>query len=111
MKKLLAVLSIALLVVGAVTIFSMAEMGARMEQARLVQKHGGLSLPELFDSAMGQTLLVTAAALCLKSGRRLNESRIPDKTAFEPWHWISTVSSPVKECGALKYNSKELSND
>ena len=46
-------------------IFSMAEMGARMEQARLVQKHGGLSLPELFDSAMGQTLLVTAAALCL----------------------------------------------
>ena len=46
-------------------IFSMAEMGARMEQTRLVQKHGGLSLPEVFDSAMGQTLLVTAAALCL----------------------------------------------
>ena len=46
-------------------IFSMAEMGARMEQARLFRKHGGLSLPELFNSSMGQTLLLTAAVLFL----------------------------------------------
>ena len=37
-------------------IFSMAEMGARMEQARLMEKHGNLSLQELFGSTMGQTL-------------------------------------------------------
>ena len=46
-------------------IFSMAEMGARMEQTRLVQKHGSLSFQELFDSTMGQSLLLTAAVLCL----------------------------------------------
>ena len=34
-------------------IFSMAEMGARMEQARLMEKHGSLSLQELFSSTMG----------------------------------------------------------
>ena len=46
-------------------IFSMAEMGARMEPTRLVKKHGNLSFQELFGSAMGQTLLLSAAVLCL----------------------------------------------
>ena len=46
-------------------IFSMAEMGARMEQARLMEKHGSLSLQELFSSAMGQTLLMAAMVLFL----------------------------------------------
>lgn len=46
-------------------IFSMAEMGARMEQARLAEKHGGVSLVSLLDSAMGQTLLLTAGIMFL----------------------------------------------
>ncbi|MFV0414235.1 MAG: FtsX-like permease family protein, partial [Oscillospiraceae bacterium] len=46
-------------------VFSMAEMGARMEQARLLEKHGSLSFQDLFGSAMGQTLLLIAAVLFL----------------------------------------------
>lgn len=46
-------------------VFSMAEMGARMEQARLLNKHGNLSLPALFGSTMGQSLLLTALVLFL----------------------------------------------
>ena len=46
-------------------IFSMAEMGTRMEQARLAEKHGAFSLWELFGSTMGQTLLLAAAVLFL----------------------------------------------
>lgn len=46
-------------------VFSMAEMGARMEQARLLGKHGNLSMAELLGSAMGQTLLLAACVLFL----------------------------------------------
>ena len=46
-------------------IFSTAEMGARMEQTRLAQKHGSMSFQQIFDSTMGQSLLLTAAVLCL----------------------------------------------
>lgn len=47
-------------------IFSMAEMGARMEQSRLSDKHGEFSLIDsLMDTAMGQTLMVTAAGMFL----------------------------------------------
>ena len=46
-------------------VFSMAEMGARMEYTRLVGKHGNLSMRELLGSYMGQTLLSTASVLFL----------------------------------------------
>lgn len=46
-------------------VFSMAEMGAKMEQARLMDKHGSLSLQKLFNSEMGQTLLSIAVVLFL----------------------------------------------
>ena len=47
-------------------IFSMAEMGARMEESRLSDKHDGFSLLDsLIDTAMGQTLLVTAVVMFL----------------------------------------------
>ena len=46
-------------------IFSMAEMGARMELSRLSEKHRDFSLATLFDSTMGQTLLLTAGMLFL----------------------------------------------
>ena len=47
-------------------IFSMAEMGARMEESRLSDKHGGFSLRDsLIDTTMGQTLLVTAVVMFL----------------------------------------------
>ena len=41
-------------------VFSMAEMGFRMEQARLVGKHGNFSIGDLLGSSMGQTLLSVA---------------------------------------------------
>ncbi|WP_101696371.1 ABC transporter permease [Clostridium minihomine] len=44
-------------------VFSMAEMGAKMEQARLLKKHGNLSFQDLFSSIMGQTLLLISAVL------------------------------------------------
>ena len=47
------------------SVFSMAEMGAKMEQARLAAKHDGFSFQNLFDSQMGQTLLLTAVVLFL----------------------------------------------
>lgn len=46
-------------------IFSMAEMGARMESSRLVEKHGGFSYEALFSNTWGQTLLFTASVLFL----------------------------------------------
>lgn len=46
-------------------VFSMAEMGARMELARLSEKHGSFSLQDLFDSAMGQSLFLAAIVLFL----------------------------------------------
>ena len=46
-------------------VFSMAEMGARMEYARLVGKHGALSMSDLLGSYMGQSLLSTACILFL----------------------------------------------
>lgn len=46
-------------------IFSMAEMGARMEETRLAEKHGDFSFASLFDSSMGQTLLLAAVVLFL----------------------------------------------
>lgn len=47
------------------SIFSMAEMCARMEQARLLEKHGAISYKELFNTTTGQTLLVVAVVLFL----------------------------------------------
>ena len=44
-------------------VFSMADMGVRMEQTRLMKKHGGLSLQDLSGSAMGQTIYLAAAVL------------------------------------------------
>lgn len=47
-------------------IFSMAEMGARIEQSRLSDKHGDFSLLDsLVDTVMGQTLMVTAVVMFL----------------------------------------------
>lgn len=46
-------------------VFSMAEMGARMEQSRLLHKHGSLSFQELFSSEMGQSLILIAGILFL----------------------------------------------
>ena len=44
-------------------VFSMAEMDFRMEQARLVGKHGSFSIGDLLGSSMGQTLLSVAVVL------------------------------------------------
>lgn len=44
-------------------VFSMAEMGVRMEETRLLNKHGSLALQELGRSAAAHTLYSTAAVL------------------------------------------------
>lgn len=44
-------------------VFSMADMGMRMEQTRLLKKHGELSLQDLANSAMGQSVYLIAAVL------------------------------------------------
>lgn len=41
-------------------IFSMAEMGIRMEQTRLVNKHNHLTLQDIISTTTGQTLCITA---------------------------------------------------
>lgn len=46
-------------------VFSMAEMGARMEYTRLLGKHGKLSMADLLGSYMGQSLLLVACVLFL----------------------------------------------
>ncbi|WP_312092047.1 FtsX-like permease family protein, partial [Aminipila sp.] len=44
-------------------VFSMAEMGVRMEKTRLLNKHGSLSFQELSNNATVQTLFSVAAVL------------------------------------------------
>ena len=46
-------------------VFSMAEMGARMEYTRLLGKHGKLSMTDLLGSYMGQSLLLVDCVLFL----------------------------------------------
>lgn len=46
-------------------VFSMAEMGVRMEADRLIGKHGGQALQSLYSSTMAQTLFGAAAILFL----------------------------------------------
>lgn len=44
-------------------IFSMADMGFQMEKSRLLQKHAGLSLGDLLNNPMAQTLFISAGVL------------------------------------------------
>jgi ABC-type antimicrobial peptide transport system permease subunit len=44
-------------------IFGMADMGVRMEQTRLLDKHGSLTLQDLLSSTLAQTLFLAAAVL------------------------------------------------
>lgn len=44
-------------------VFSMADMGVRMERARLLKKHGSLSLEKFSSNPTVQTLFLTAAVL------------------------------------------------
>ncbi len=46
-------------------VFSMAEMGIRMEYTRLVGKHGDLSIGDMLGSKMGQSLFPIAVGLFL----------------------------------------------
>lgn len=46
-------------------VFSMAEMGVRMEEARLLTKHKTLTLQSIMDSEMGRSLFPIAAVLFL----------------------------------------------
>ena len=47
------------------SVFSLAEMCARMEKVRLLEKHGHISYGDLFNSTTGQILLLTSVILFL----------------------------------------------
>ena len=59
----MTVLCIIISVFLVTAIFSVADMMFRMEQARLVGKHGSFSIGDLLGSSMGQTLLSVAVVL------------------------------------------------
>ena len=62
-QNLMTLLCIIFAVFMVTAVFSMAEMGVRMEQERLLEKHGSLSFANMFRTAMGQTLLLTAGGI------------------------------------------------
>ena len=65
-------------------VFSMAEMSARMEQTRLLEKHGSLSFAELFQSELGQAFILTAGGvfvLILSAGVLMISSSINSSIA------------------------------
>lgn len=64
-QNLMTLLCIVLAVFMVTTVFSMAEMGLRMEEARLIGKHGSFSIGNLLGSSMGQTLLSVSVVLFL----------------------------------------------
>lgn len=62
-KNRMTLLCIIFAVFLVTAVFSMAEMGVRMEEARLLNKHGSLSLQGLWSSETVQTLFSAAAVL------------------------------------------------
>lgn len=65
-------------------IFSMADMGVRMERTRLLDKHGSMTLEDLSSNTMAQTLYLTATvlfALILISGVLMISSSINSNVA------------------------------
>ena len=75
-------------------VFSMAEMGFRMEQARLVGKHGSFSIGDLLGSSMGQTLLSVAVPVDFGCRRfddfqQYEQQRCPENQIFwnDALHW------------------------
>lgn len=62
-QNLMTLLCIIFAVFMVTAVFSMAEISARMEQERLLEKHGSLSFANMFRTAMGQTLLLTAGGI------------------------------------------------
>ena len=61
-------------------VFSMAEMDVRMEQARLVGKHGALSMADLLGGSMGQSLLLAAVGAdcgCFNDFQQHEQHRCP----------------------------------
>lgn len=59
----MTILCITLAVFLVSAIFGMADMGVRMESARLVEKHGNLSLATLFSDSTSQILFITSSLL------------------------------------------------
>lgn len=53
----LTIICIAISVFLVTSIFSMAEMGIRMEKSRLLEKHSGLTFQDILTSSMVQTIL------------------------------------------------------
>lgn len=63
-QNTMTILCIVFAVFLVTSIFSMVEMGIRMEQTRLLEKHGSLDYFDLINSSMGQSLLIIAGILC-----------------------------------------------
>lgn len=64
-RNRLTVICIVVAVFLVTTIFSMAEMGIRMEKARLLTKHSELTIQDILTSNLGQTLFLIVTGLFL----------------------------------------------
>lgn len=64
-RNRMTILCIIFAVFMVTAIFSMAEMRIRMEETRLIEKHGSLSIADILNSTAGQTLLSVAVVLSL----------------------------------------------
>lgn len=64
-KNRMTLLCIVFAVFLVTSIFGMADMGFQMEQARLLEKHRNMTIQDMLNSSMAQTLFLTAAVLFL----------------------------------------------
>ncbi len=64
-QKRMTLLCIVFAVFLVTSVFSMADMGVRIERTRLMEKHGTLTFQDMLGSTMAQTLFLTAAVLFL----------------------------------------------
>lgn len=62
-QNVMTLLCIVFAVFLVTAVFSMADMGVKMEQTRLLEKHGSLTLQDLLNNTMAQTLFLAAAVL------------------------------------------------
>ena len=93
-------------------VFSMAEMGARMEQSRLLEKHGSLlSFQAIFESGMGQSIdgnvfiFIDFGGWGADDFGKYQQQRSSENEVFwnDALHWNEqTADHPFCEAGSIK---------
>lgn len=83
-QNVMTLLCIVFAVFLVTAVFSMADMGVKMEQTRLLEKHGSLTLQDLLNNTMAQTLFLAAAVLfvLILTAAVLINSNVAQRTKF-----------------------------